>query len=113
MAIGGVDVVDFAKKAFDRVGHVHLKDVNLSKSKSVLAKQESIMSGVQKGLFTPLGSGDVPIADVIRTLESAGYQGWYVIEQDCAITGDLPATGDGPVKMISKSMEYLKSLALN
>jgi inosose dehydratase len=113
MAIGGVDVVDFAKKAFARVGHVHLKDVNLSKSKSVLARQESIMSGVQKGLFTPLGSGDVPIADVIRTLESAGYQGWYVIEQDCAITGDLPASGDGPVKMISKSMEFLKSLALN
>ena len=34
----------------------------------------------------------------LRTLEGAGYQGWYVIEQDCAITGDLPATGDGPVK---------------
>jgi inosose dehydratase len=113
MAIGGVDVVDFAKKAFDRIGHVHLKDVNLSKSKTVLAREESIMSGVQKGLFTPLGSGDVPIAEVVRTLESYGYQGWYVIEQDCAITGDLPVEGDGPVKMISKSMEFLRSLALN
>ena len=67
---------------------------------------------VQKGLFTPLGSGDVPIAEIIRTLEDAGYQGWYVIEQDCAITGDLPVSGDGPVKMIGKSMEFLKSLAL-
>jgi hypothetical protein len=36
-----------------------------------------------------------------------------VIEQDCAITGELPVEGDGPVKMISKSMEYLRSLALN
>jgi inosose dehydratase len=91
---------------------VHLKDVNLSKSKSVLARQESIMSGVQKGLFTPLGQGDVPIADVIRTLESKGYQGWYVIEQDCAITGSVPQEGKGPVEMISQSMEYLRSLAI-
>ncbi|MEY4380022.1 MAG: hypothetical protein RLZZ378_425 [Actinomycetota bacterium] len=113
MAIGGVDVVEFAKKAHARVGHVHLKDVNLSKAKPVLARQESIMTGVQKGLFTPLGSGDVPIAEVIKVLEGAGYQGWYVIEQDCAITGEMPADGDGPVKMISKSMEYLKSLQLN
>ena len=113
MAIGGVDVVEFAKKAHARVGHVHLKDVNLSKSKPVLARQESIMTGVQKGLFTPLGSGDVPIAEVIKVLEGAGYQGWYVIEQDCAITGEMPADGDGPVKMISKSMEFLKSLQLN
>lgn len=112
MAIGGVDVVDFAKKAIERVGHVHLKDVNLSKSHSVLSRQETIMSGVQKGLFTPLGQGDVPIADVIRTLESNGYQGWYVIEQDCAITGSIPPEGKGPVEMITQSMEYLKSLAL-
>jgi inosose dehydratase len=112
MAIGGVDVVEFAKKASDRVGHVHLKDVNLAKSESVLSRRESIMSGVQNGLFTPLGSGDVPIAEVIKVLEESGYQGWYVIEQDCAITGEVPVNGDGPVKMISKSLDYLNSLDL-
>lgn len=113
MAIGGVDIVEFAKNAADRVGHVHLKDVNLSKAAPVLAREESIMAGVQKGLFTPLGSGDVPIAQVIEVLEGAGYQGWYVIEQDCAITGELPAEGSGPALMMSKSMDYLKSLAIS
>jgi inosose dehydratase len=112
MAIGGVDIVEFAKNAADRVGHVHLKDVDLSKAAPVLARKESIMAGVQKGLFTPLGSGDVPIAQVINVLESAGYQGWYVIEQDCAITGELPAEGAGPALMMNKSMDYLKSLAI-
>jgi inosose dehydratase len=112
MAIGGVDIVEFAKNAADRVGHVHLKDVDLSKAAPVLARQESIMAGVQKGLFTPLGSGDVPIAQVINVLEGAGYQGWYVIEQDCAITGELPAEGAGPALMMNKSMDYLKSLAI-
>ncbi|NBQ35717.1 MAG: inosose dehydratase [Actinobacteria bacterium] len=113
MAIGGVDIVEFAKNAADRVGHVHLKDVDLSKAAPVLAREESIMAGVQKGLFTPLGSGDVPIAQVIEVLEGAGYQGWYVIEQDCAITGELPAEGSGPALMMSKSMDYLKSLAIS
>ena len=112
MAIGGVDIVEFARNAADRVGHVHLKDVDLSKAAPVLARKESIMAGVQKGLFTPLGSGDVPIAQVINVLESAGYQGWYVIEQDCAITGELPAEGAGPALMMNKSMDYLKSLAI-
>ena len=112
MAIGGVDIVEFAKNAADRVGHVHLKDVDLSKAAPVLARKESIMAGVQKGLFTPLGSGDVPIAQVINVLESAGYQGWYVIEQDCAITGELPAEGAGPALMMTKSMDFLKSLAI-
>ncbi len=112
MAIGGVDIVEFARNAADRVGHVHLKDVDLSKAAPVLARKESIMAGVQKGLFTPLGSGDVPIAQVIGVLESAGYQGWYVIEQDCAITGELPAEGAGPALMMNKSMDYLKSLAI-
>lgn len=113
LAIGGVDVVDFARQASDRVGHVHLKDVDLTKSKTVLSREETIMSGVQNGLFTPLGSGDVPIAEVIQVLEGSGYQGWYVIEQDCAITGQMPADGDGPVKMINKSLEYLKTLSIN
>jgi len=49
---------------------------------------------------------------VINVLESAGYQGWYVIEQDCAITGELPAEGAGPALMMNKSMDYLKSLAI-
>jgi len=113
--LDGCDVkwcLDTGHMAIGGVGHVHLKDVDLSKAAPVLARQESIMAGVQKGLFTPLGSGDVPIAQVINVLEGAGYQGWYVIEQDCAITGELPPEGAGPALMMNKSMDYLKSLAI-
>ena len=37
------------------------------------------------GMFTPLGEGDVDISGVIRTLEAAGYRGWYVLEQDASL----------------------------
>jgi inosose dehydratase len=89
---------------------VHLKDVNMKILPPVLARQQSIMEGVQKGLFTPLGQGDVPILETILALESAGYQGWYVIEQDVAITGNMPGDGEGPITGMTQSVDYLRKV---
>jgi inosose dehydratase len=112
LAIGGIDILEFAKAAFDRIGHVHLKDVDLSRAPSVLNRSQSIMQGVQDGLFTVLGKGDVPIIELVTFLENNGYQGWYVIEQDMAITGDLPAPGTGPIELVGESLAYLRSISL-
>ncbi len=110
MAIGGQDPVEFAKVAFDRVGHVHLKDVNLSLVPPVLAREKSLMAATQEGLFTSLGQGDVDIAGVISALESRGYDGWYVIEQDTALTDGLPAEGEGPMAQVVTSLDYLRDV---
>ncbi len=107
IAIGGQDPVEFAKDAFDRVGHVHLKDVNLGLVPAVLRREVSLMNATQAGLFTSLGQGDVDIMGVIQALESRGYQGWYVIEQDTAITKGMPNPGEGPVQEVASSMRYL------
>ena len=107
MAFGGQDPVEFAKDAMDRVGHVHLKDIRLDMVQPVLDREVSLMAATQAGIFTPLGQGDVDIMGVVQTLENAGYQGWYVIEQDTAITGGLPAEGEGPLGQITTSMDYL------
>ena len=108
LAIGGTDPVEFARQAADRVGHVHLKDVRMDLVPRMLDRSTSIMEGVQEGLFPPLGQGDLALADVVVTLERAGYEGWYVIEQDTAITTDLPAEGQGPVNEVRDSMRYLR-----
>jgi inosose dehydratase len=107
MAFGGQDPVQFAKDAMDRVGHVHLKDIRLDMTEAVLKREVSLMSATQAGLFTELGQGDVDIAGVVQTLESKGYRGWYVIEQDTALTSGLPVEGDGPIHQITASMRYL------
>jgi inosose dehydratase len=65
------------------------------------------MNATQAGLFTPLGQGDVDIKGVIQTLEAGGYKGWYVIEQDTAITDGMPELGEGPVQEVASSMRYL------
>ena len=107
MAIGGQDPVAFAKEAMERVGHVHLKDVRLDMVPPVLRREVTLMAATQAGLFTPLGQGDVDILGVVQTLEAAGYRGWYVIEQDTAITDGLPAEGEGPINEMRTSMQYL------
>lgn len=112
MALGGNDPVAFARDAFERVGHVHLKDVRLDMAPTVLSREVSLMAATQAGLFTPLGAGDVDILGVIVELESAGYRGWYVIEQDTALTDGLPAEGDGPVHEVSRSLAYLRDTVL-
>lgn len=107
LAIGGTDPVDFARRAADRVGHVHLKDVRMDLVPALMDRSTSIMQGVQAGLFPPLGQGDLPLGEVVRALEQAGYQGWYVIEQDTAITGAMPEPGEGPVRGVEESLRYL------
>ena len=107
LAIGGIDPVDFARRAADRVGHVHLKDVRMDLVPALLDRSTSIMDGVRAGLFPPLGQGDLALAEVVLTLERAGYQGWYVIEQDTAVTGAFPRAGEGPVTGVEASMRYL------
>lgn len=107
MAFGGQDPVEFAKTAFERVGHVHLKDIRLDMVAPVLRREVSLMAATQAGVFTPLGQGDVDILGVVQTLESSGYRGWYVIEQDTAITGAFPEDGEGPVEQVAASLKYL------
>lgn len=110
LAIGGIDPVQFAKDAVERVGHVHLKDVRLDMVPSVLSREVSLKAATQAGLFTQLGRGDVDIAGVIRTLEAEGYRGSYVIEQDTAIAGGVPADGEGPGREVQSSLTYLQNV---
>ena len=110
LMIGGTDPLAFVTDAFPRIRHVHLKDVDLGLAAPVAAGEQSIMQGVQAGMFTNLGAGDVPVAACIRALESFGYDQWYVLEQDAAITGPVPAIGSGPILDVRTSIEFLRAI---
>lgn len=110
MQIGGMDPMEFIDVAFDRIRHVHLKDVVMDLAQPVFAGEQSIMEGVQAGMFCNLGRGDVAIGDIVTTLENRGYDQWYVLEQDAAITAGEPAVGAGPLLDVLASIEYLESV---
>ena len=109
--IGGADPVAIAQQHRDRVGLVHIKDVDKQISARFRAGEFDWMGAIQHGLFPSAGAGDAPIAATVRTLEQSGYAGWYVLEQDVALTEGEPPIGQGPVHGVRQSIEYLKSLA--
>lgn len=111
MAVGGYDPVDFVADAGDRVGLVHIKDTDLTVAERLNGGELTLMAAVQAGIFPPVGDGDLDIDTVVGQLESNGYEGWYVLEQDVAITGPEPEIGSGPINDVRKSVEYLRGLA--
>ena len=110
LLIGGYDPIEFLRDARDRIVHVHLKDVHVDKAAPVLAGEQSIMQGVQNGMFCNMGDGDVPIAEIVTELEMSGYDRWYVLEQDAAITDGEPAPGEGPKIDVLRSIDYLRAV---
>jgi inosose dehydratase len=108
LTLGAADPVVIAERHADRIGLVHLKDVDGGAARRL--GELGLMGATQAGLFPPLGEGVVPIAQVIETLIDRNYDGWYVLEQDVAIAG-APPPGEGPVLGVARSLEYLRSLA--
>lgn len=105
---GGVDPVRFAADHAARIKHVHLKDVASGVAARVLGRDLTLADGVKAGMFPPLGEGDVAVDEVVRTLEAQGYQGWYVLEQDTALSS-LPAVGQGPVEDVARCLDHLRT----
>jgi inosose dehydratase len=107
LVIGGSDPVEIAELAGDRVNHVHLKDVDRDLVRRVATRELSYKEGATRGMYRPLGDGDVDVGRVIDLLEQAGYRGWYVLEQDTVVETE-PDEGEGPVADVRKSLDFVK-----
>jgi len=91
------------------VAHTHLKDVDLAWARKVQAAEVTYTEAVVAGMYRPLGQGDVDIAAIVTTLEGAGYEGWYVMEQDTVLASD--ADGDRALDDVRAGVEFLRGLA--
>jgi inosose dehydratase len=111
LTIGGADPVDFARTHGDRVVHVHLKDVDARVAADFRAGRRSLVDATRHGLFLPLGKGDARIAEVMDALQAHGYDGWLVLEQDTAITGEEPTVAGGPMRDARESIAFLHHTA--
>jgi inosose dehydratase len=89
------------------VRHAHLKDVDGALAADVRAGRRSLLGATKDGLFTALGRGDARIAEVLDALQGHGYDGWLVLEQDTAITGDEPTVAGGPMRDARESIAFL------
>jgi inosose dehydratase len=110
LVLGETDPIWLVRAAAARIAHVHLKDVAEPLADRLRDGKIELVPAVQAGLFRPLGEGDAPVAATVRELEGAGYDGWYVLEQDCALpSADIPE-GEGPIRDVRRSIDYLLPL---
>ena len=110
LLVGGCDPARLAGEAPARIGHVHLKDVDAALADRVRSGALTYSAAVAEGMYRPLGLGDVDVAGIVRGLEAAGYQGWYVMEQDVVLERE-PAPGQGPPAAVGASLAFLRGLA--
>ncbi|WP_216215994.1 TIM barrel protein [Amycolatopsis aidingensis] len=108
LLIGGTDPVGLARRHPGRIGHVHLKDVHGDLAHDVRTGRIGYAAAVGRGLYAPLGEGDVDLESMVGFLRGAGYQGWYVLEQDTAL--GAASRDDRPREHTRRSLDWLSGL---
>src|SRR5260370_11678864 len=103
---GGGDPVEFARSHAQRIWHLHLKDVRPAVLDEVRRDKVPYLDAIRRGVFCELGEGGVNLPGVMRALQSAGFDGWAVFEQDVDPT--LPSVN--PMASAARSPEQLRAL---
>jgi inosose dehydratase len=111
LLIGGTDPADLARQAPERIAHLHLKDVDSTLAAKVRSGRLTYTEAVRRGMYRPLGTGDVDVPAIVGHLRARGYTGWYTLEQDTILTEE--PTGEGPATDVQASAEYLRTLLRN
>ena len=109
LLIGGTDPAELTRQAPERIAHTHLKDVNDSIAAKVRSGRLTYSEAVKAGMYRPLGTGDVNVESILKTLRENDYQGWYTLEQDTILTEE--PTGVGPVRDVAISADYVREPA--
>lgn len=105
-AFGGGNPVAAVNKYGNQIWHVHFKDYDRRVGERSRKLGWNYFQSVKQGVFCELGKGAVDFAVVLDTLDSQGYKGWVVVEQDV-----LPGMGT-PKICASNNRAYLRQLGL-
>lgn len=109
LLIGGTDPAALVRAHGRRINHVHAKDVRAGLAAKVRSGELTYTDAVRAGIYVPLGQGDVDLVSIVTGLTEAGFDGWYVLEQDTILTGE---PGDrGPMADVELSLNFLRSLS--
>jgi inosose dehydratase len=102
LAYGGGDNLEMLERYGNRIGYVHIKDLDQSILEQAKTHGWSFARALQSYIFAPLGQGAARIPEVVEKLRLADYDGWLVIEQD--------TTPADPTETARKNREYLEGL---
>src|SRR5438093_5599509 len=106
LVIAGADPVEVIELTAGRIQHVHLNDVDLDLAREVRERSLEYKEAIGRNLYRPVGEGGADVTRVLEALRSAGYQGWYTLEQETR----LATVQDRPLGRVSRSLEFLLPL---
>lgn len=81
-AYGGGDAATFIRDHHAAIGYLHLKDVDTDVVRSARERQLTFIDALKEYVFSLIGQGAANIPDILDTLDSVGFNGWVVVEQD-------------------------------
>jgi inosose dehydratase len=102
LTYGGGDTLRMLTKYGDRVGYVHIKDVDRELLRRSREEGWSFHEALKRFIFPRLGEGMVNIPAVIQALKDHHYDGWLVVEQD--------TTPLSPTTIAMENRLYLETL---
>ncbi len=102
LLLGGVDPLELARSASDRIVHVHLKDVDIERAARWRdGESPSYHVSVAEGMYVALGDGDARVGDVVDELVRRGYGGWLVLERDTVLRDEEINGRSAPTERIA------------
>ncbi len=93
---------DTMKYMGDKIAHVHVKDGRKKADKNEI-----------NYLYTKLGEGDVPVAEMLALLRDIGYDGYLSLEWEAAWRAEIKTTYTTPDALLSAYNDYLDSIEKN
>jgi len=107
LTYAGMDPLAMLRRHRDRVGYLHLKDIDEERLARVRAERRSFGAAVAGGIFRPLGDGCVDFAGLRAVLGELGYEDWITVEQD-----RLPESSTTPRAEARRSLEFLARIGI-
>lgn len=108
-AAGIEDVPALFDRVGDRLALVHLKDADAGLARQVQSGETDFLDAVGRGIFRPLGEGDLDVAAILDRIHRVDYSGWVVLEQDTMLAEEPGADG-GPKAAVRRSIDFLRAL---
>jgi len=102
---GGGDAVELVDDHFDRIKHVHLKDLRGAVVEEAARRGTSFGDAIRAGVFTVPGDGMIDFPALLDALSQRGYEGWLVVEAE-----QDPAKAH-PLAYAKKARAYLREVA--
>lgn len=82
IAMSGGDYQVVMNKWWDKISHIHLKDIRQAVYNAIDPKSTTFDQAIHDGVFTVPGDGDLDFEPLIRKIACDGYDGWLLVEAE-------------------------------